>query len=443
MVLVLEDHDLQFLLNPSLMTIKSFDEGLQALATKISLLTPHGEAVGDDLGNHATAHGQQAADNDRDGFRDFGVNGRVCHCILPFRELNITPSVQSQPRDFSAASPKSETAIVGSPPAAPLWYNWRMQTLEFTRGLQEIVRELKIRELTALLQGWLKDPIINMQEQNKDSFAALMFDSRAGYDRLFRVEATRKILLGLSVEEIYESARMRRLLNLVSNAPQTANIRTPEMYDFFETLRSFLKVETTSTSLLETEKVGRVEPSNGILELQLIDYDGSGIEPARLLRVMSVLTRLHMNLARVLGVQDSKLRLKYLDSGSDVIMAIEGAKAVIESMGNLFLQFWDKIKFRHHDTFERDIEALSKGLEFVTKVQEAVEKQAVTEEEAKILKTRVFREVDQLVGLGVTLPLKNSTVDQRQLLIEKRDTKLLGTGLKTEEDGDEDSESET
>jgi hypothetical protein len=318
-----------------------------------------------------------------------------------------------------------------------------MQTLEFTRGLQEIVRELKIRELTALLQGWLKDPIINMQEQNKDSFAALMFDSRAGYDRLFRVEATRKILLGLSVEEIYESARMRRLLNLVSNAPQTANIRTPEMYDFFETLRSFLKVETTSTSLLETEKVGRVEPSNGILELQLIDYDGSGIEPARLLRVMSVLTRLHMNLARVLGVQDSKLRLKYLDSGSDVIMAIEGAKAVIESMGNLFLQFWDKIKFRHHDTFERDIEALSKGLEFVTKVQEAVEKQAVTEEEAKILKTRVFREVDQLVGLGVTLPLKNSTVDQRQLLIEKRDTKLLGTGLKTEEDGDEDSESET
>jgi hypothetical protein len=311
-----------------------------------------------------------------------------------------------------------------------------MQSLEFTRGLQEIVKELKIRDLTALLQRWLKENVINMDEQNKDCFASLLFDSHAGYDRLFSVEATRKILLGLSVQELYESSRMRRLLYLVSNAPQTTNIRTPEMYDFFETLRSFLKMETTSTNLLETEKVGRVEPSNGILELQLIDYDGSGIEPARLLRVISVLTRLHMNLARVLGVQDSKLRLKYFDSGSDVMMAVEGAKAVIESMGNLFLQFWDKVKFRHHDTFERDIEALSKGLEFVAKVHEAVENQAITEEEAKNLKTRVFREVDQLIGLGVTLPLRNSTVDQRQLLIEKRDTKLLGTGMQSENEDD-------
>ena len=32
------------------------------------------------------------------------------------------------------------------------------ETLEFTRALQKIVRELRIRDLTALLQGWLKDP---------------------------------------------------------------------------------------------------------------------------------------------------------------------------------------------------------------------------------------------------------------------------------------------
>jgi hypothetical protein len=317
-----------------------------------------------------------------------------------------------------------------------------MRSLEFTRGLQEIVKELKVKDLTALLQRWLKENVVNIDEQSKDSFASLFFDSRAGYDRLFSVEATRKILLGLSVQELYESSRMRRLLHLVSSATQSTNIRTPEMYDFFETLRSFLKVELTSTNLLETEKVGRVEPSNGILELQLIDYDGNGIEPARLLRVISVLTRLHMNLARVLGVQDSKLRLKYFDSGSDVMMAVEGAKAVIESMGNLFLQFWDKVKFRHYDTFERDIEALSKGLEFVTKVHEAMEKQAITDEEAKNLKTRVFREVDQLIGLGVTLPLRNSAVDQRQLLIEKRDTKLLGTGLQSENEDDDEGDAE-
>lgn len=304
-----------------------------------------------------------------------------------------------------------------------------MQTLDFTRGLQAIVKELKIPEITALLQAWLIQQSIPLSEQNKDGFAALWLDSRAGYDRLLGGETTKKILVGLNVQQLYESARMRRILYLVSNSPQTTNLRTAEMYDLFETLRSLLKMEATSTSLLETEKVGQVGPSNGILELQVIDYDGGGIEPARFLRIIDILVGLNMNLARVLRVQDTNLRLRYLDSGSDVMMAIEGAKAVIESMANLFLQFWDKIRFRHHDTFERDIEALSKGLEFVTKIHEAVEAQALTEEEAKNLKTRVFREVDDLVGLGVTLPLRNSTIDQRQLLIEKRDVKLLGTGL--------------
>src|ERR1039457_3528648 len=102
-----------------------------------------------------------------------------------------------------------------------------MQSLEFTRGLQEIVKELKIRDLTALLQRWLKENVINMDEQNKDCFAYLLFDSHARYDRLFSVEATRKILLGLSVQELYESSRMRRLLYLVSNAPQTTNHYCP------------------------------------------------------------------------------------------------------------------------------------------------------------------------------------------------------------------------
>jgi len=311
-----------------------------------------------------------------------------------------------------------------------------MQTLEFTRGLQEIVKQLKIRDLVALLQSWLKDPIVNANvvEQLKDSFASLLLDSRAGYDRLASSRATHKILQGLSAQELYDPPRIRRMMSLVSASNQVAQMRTPEMYEFFETLRSLLKVEATSQQLLEAEKVGQVEPSDAVLELELIDYDGKGIEPIRLLRIISLLTRLHMNLARILGINDDKLRVKYLDSGSDVALAIQGAKAIIESMGTLFLQFWDKVRFRHQDTFERDIDALSKGLDFVTRVHEAVEKQALTEEDAKNLKTRVFRGIDELVKLGVTLPLRDSSVDQRQLLIEKRDTKLLGTGLPPEDD---------
>jgi hypothetical protein len=95
----------------------------------------------------------------------------------------------------------------------------------------------------------------------------------------------------------------------------------------------------------------------------------------------------------------------------------------------LFLQFWDKIRFRDQDTFEKDIEALSKGLEFLAKTKDAVDSGAITAEEAGNLKARVFRGVNDLVGLGVTLPLKGETAaEERKRLIERRNTKLLTAG---------------
>ena len=41
-----------------------------------------------------------------------------------------------------------------------------------------------------------------------------------------------------------------------------------------------------------------------VLELQLIDYDGLGIEPIRLTRFVTTLIKLHANVARILGVTE-------------------------------------------------------------------------------------------------------------------------------------------
>jgi hypothetical protein len=75
------------------------------------------------------------------------------------------------------------------------------------------------------------------------------------------------------------------------------------------------------------------------------------------------------------------------------------------------------------------MEALSKGLEFLGKTREAVDAGTITAEDAAILKTRVFHGVNELIGLGVTLPLKGeSAADERKHLIERRNTKLLTAG---------------
>ena len=318
-----------------------------------------------------------------------------------------------------------------------------MQTLEFTRALSEIVTELKIREVYGLMNIWLIAPFTAppnpnqphqhpVPEEQKKMFASLLFESHAGYDRLSRIDSPGKILAGMDVKELYEPVRLARMMNLVSNSAYMEQLRgsnNPEVFDFFETLKAFIRLEKTCKTLLEKEKIGRVEPTDSILEVQLTDYEGRGIEPERLSAAFSALSELQMNVTRLLRIADHRLMVKYLDSGTDVKIGLEGVKEAIDAVRDLFLQFWDKIRFRDQDTFEKDIEALSKGLEFLEKTKGAVDSGAITAEEAGNLKARVFKGVNDLVGLGVTLPLKGETAaEERRRLIERRNTKLLTAG---------------
>ena len=268
-------------------------------------------------------------------------------------------------------------------------------------------------------------------------FASLLFESHAGYDRLSRSDSSSKILAGMDVKELYEPSRLAGMMNLVSNAGLMEQLRAsnnPEIFDFFETLKAFIRLEKTCKALLEKEKIGEVAPTDKILELQLADYEGRGIEPERLSAAFTALAELQMNIALLLRVADHRLTVKYLDSGTDIKIGLEGVGEAIDAMGALFLQFWDKIRFRDQDTFEKDIEALSKGLDFLAKTKESVDSGAITAEEANNLRTRVFRGVNNLVGLGVTLPLKGETAEEeRKQLIERRSTKLLTTGAESAE----------
>jgi hypothetical protein len=319
-----------------------------------------------------------------------------------------------------------------------------MQTLDFTRALTDIVADLKVRELYLLLQNLLvaspanpqpNFPQTPIQDNQKASFTELLLASYAGYDRLMRTEATRRILEGMEAKELYSAARLNRMMQLINNSQQIGQLRsggnpnTTEIFDFYQTLGALLKVEKTCRTLLQDEKVGKVEPTDSLLELQLTDYEGKGVEPARLSATFSILADLQMNIARLLQVQDHRLTVKYLDSGSDFKIGLEGVKDAIEALRNLIESMWDRIRFRDQDSFERNMEAVTKGLEFMEKVKQAVHNNSVTQEEADILKTRVFKDVNDLIGLGVTLPIRGEGADvERKQLIEKRSTKLLTTG---------------
>jgi hypothetical protein len=318
-----------------------------------------------------------------------------------------------------------------------------MQTLEFTRDLKEIVDRMRVGELLALIGRWLA-PVANQQQPLPDAdktlFSDLMFGSYAGYDALTKREGTRKILESLDAKDFYEPNRLRILVSSVSNLGLLSQIRgQPEVHALYEKLKSLKSLEITCRTILEAEKVGQIDPSKGIFQLELIQYaDEEGIVPRRLVVFASSIDGLHADVALVLGLPGDTLTFKYFDSGSGLLVGIQCAKDIAGILNTLLTQWWDKVRFWRYDTFEKKMEAISKGLSVVDTVHQAIEKKTITGEAGEILKVKIFKQVDALIGVGATIPLgEGATVDQRQLLTELRNTKLLGTGEPSAAEGED------
>ncbi len=309
-----------------------------------------------------------------------------------------------------------------------------MQALQYTRALKRIVQDMKVVELLKLLDPLLGTANVAIAEGQKQLFAQLLFGSRAAYERLAEDPTAKKIMRSLDVGSVYDPTRLSNLMVSFKSTPNSATIWTSEFFRFHALLGSLRNLDKSCSELLEKEKLEPAKSPEDVLELQLIDYDGLGIEPIRLTRFVTNLIKLHANVARILGVTED-LRLIYFDSGSALLIGVLCAKTVMDAIKTLLDEWWDKIRFRQLDTFERKMEAVSKGLTVLETVKHSVESHVINADEGRILTTRVLREVDQLIGLGASLPVSDDVekIDHVQLLLQKRDIKLLGSGPTNEE----------
>ena len=259
--------------------------------------------------------------------------------------------------------------------------------------------------------------------------------SQVGFSHLTEDPNTKAVLDSLNVGEIYAPERLGRLIRYLGAVPATTNlVANPDIFTEFYTLYDSLKwlnqVSKATAKLLESGKLALVTPDNPVLELRLLDYENTGIEVERVRQFFASMNELHTQLTILLKNSDSHLQVIYFDSGTDVYVGFQCAKAVLDIMRGLFSEFWGKFKYSSFQDFDRKVDSLSKGLSFVGAVKEQVDKGAVDEETARNLTHRVLSEMTTLVGIGASLPPEDyiQTADQRQVLIVMRGAKLLGSG---------------
>jgi hypothetical protein len=313
-----------------------------------------------------------------------------------------------------------------------------MQAIKFARALEEISRQLKAQELIGFLRPYMRPEGANapVTPEDKTRFNTLLFDSRAGFTELSRNEETRSLLEAFQLVEVYDSGRLSNLIALLAGVPAThnviANLETYKIFlRLFEPLSSIVNFATVAAKFLVVDKVHPPTEGDEVLELLILDYDGTGVLAERVQQSLTSLIELHTHLSRILGVTDSVLKITYTDSGTDLVLGLAAAAAVIGALRLLFNEYWEKVKFRQFSEFDRGMQSFDKGLTINRKLHEQVDAKSLTEEEANVLRQRLLSDLGKLIGNGTMIPADNTVnvmADERKLLTNVRDTKLLGAG---------------
>jgi hypothetical protein len=320
-----------------------------------------------------------------------------------------------------------------------------MQTIQFARSLRSTAARLKAREISDFLRPLMTNPsAAQIDDTQRNQLSSLLFESRVGFDRLMESPHTAKLINALQISDLYDPARLGKLVSIYHASPNTQAIRSNA--DFFSAFSYFygllqwlVSFDRACSELLERERVGERPVDEEILQVQLLDYDGGGIEADRMRQFLTILVQLHTDLVRAFNLPAARLKVRFVDSGSDIVIAIQSLKVIIDMLKGLYSELWVKVRYQDFEDFDKKIDSLSNGLTFVSALHDQVKKEAITASEADVLKVRVLSEMVKLIGVGGGVAQDDESievVDQRKLLTEKRGLKLLGAGTPKPSDGE-------
>jgi hypothetical protein len=145
--------------------------------------------------------------------------------------------------------------------------------------------------------------------------------------------------------------------------------------------------------------------------------------------VLASLQRLHDAMASLLGEEGSRLRLRAVDSGSEILLIVVASAAVIGAVRGLFNDVVDRVRFRPNELAERNFESLRAGLGALAEIRKRSRRDDLSNEAAEKLEHVVLEHIAKLISAG-SLPTSASpeVVSNEQFLLAQRDQRLLGAG---------------
>jgi hypothetical protein len=317
-----------------------------------------------------------------------------------------------------------------------------MKTVELVRQLEGAITRLHATELLAILRDKLSPPPIGGDQaitpQVRAEFAQLLFDSNVALARLQDEPNAAEVLSAFGLFDIYTPDKLSKMMTLVNTAGAASQLRSGAdgffLFREFEVgLSNLPRVAKALDSLVIGARIASVPDSESVLELQVTDVDGRGILASRLANVLIQLKELNEAIEGILAsdsVGTNELRIAYTDSGSDILLALQGHEKTLAMIGGAFAWMWTQLRFARNANFDRDLESITKGIEVLTILEQKRDEKVLDDNTANRLRTAVVTRMQKLVNNGVAPPdnQPENGIGHQQLVKEVAQRKRLTAG---------------
>lgn len=305
-----------------------------------------------------------------------------------------------------------------------------MQGTRLARIAMDARDRLHIRDLIRLLTPHVWDEAGHELEQNQVAqVSSALLSAHAELTIMSRDPERSQVLQQLRLPQFFEDQTMGQMLAVLHSAKNSNALRTDSRFRLFRNFLSSIEAFDNMTNALQTflidQRFRRSSEKDHVIQLAFLSRQEEHITLDYLRSVLQTVQRLHDLVARAVGETDSIARLVVIDSGSDILLALEARAKAASAIGSLLKEWWDWFKYRDLHNFDRKMDSWFKGLTVIGELEKATATPGPEAEEAKVLRQQIFDELKTLTGLGVKLSEPEQAAHDRPLLEAKRDVKLL------------------
>ena len=305
-----------------------------------------------------------------------------------------------------------------------------MQKIDFVNNLEDLVKNLKSREIIYQFNLGFARPSDNF---SYSSLTPYLFLSKSYFDQVKNEPQYREILETLGAHNIYAE---NNLAQLAANLrPMTARdiliqANVVELFTFHKTI---IQTVDLSKNILQSKSITESlsnEIDNGVVVLQIL-IEGEGLETRQYIKIFTAINELIETISKIVNEQDQSSEIILLDSGSDTNV---GVKAGIETAKSFFLIFkevWDFItNFRYYKQKQKN-ETLLDSLTIRSEILKRVQEGTLTSEEGVEYIHFVKTRTDDLIGMKVLpkqIVIDTNHIENKKLLAEFEGMKMIAIG---------------